>query len=693
MVRNLSIVAVVLIGILSGLLIKDYMGMPSRNLVIFYTSNLRGQIKPFSGAIQDQQYRQIGGLAFIKGFIAETAKVFNFKPDEVLLLDTGDALFGTAEASLTMGDVPLRLMGKAGYDAMTIGNLEFEYGFDRLKYFISAGHVPMLSCNYRDVTAPVGDTFQPGLIIEKGGTKIGVIGLGHGELARNTRQDNIVSLEIIDFRASVQKTAAQLKALGAEIIVLLSHHPAVGNLDNPGEIFPDIDVIIGDLIGPGAVIGGRPMVCQTAPSRGGGIGMVKISYVAGKWDVVRGFQRIFTVDAEKITPDAELASEISRIEAKIDSLLDEVITTSAGVFTNSYSEESTVGKIVSDCMRETAGTQIALTNSGGIKAPIGEGPVTLRHLYDLLPFENTLVSMELTGWQIENLIEEGLSGKTGFLQASGLNCTYSSSNPAGFRLIQIDVGDEPLEYNRTYSVAVNDFMYANRHDWPELSLGKNLQVRGLIREGLEAYLRKSTKIEPDVKPRFTDAIDMDETLRIQALSYELASLTQPVEHDGTSNSEYSRLLAEIIRLETGADFAFIPANLISRTREPLLNVTPARVSSDFSTAEGVKTVEINGAILQQLTRAAVGSESAMAFSGLSLELLDNGNVKILPWGGNFDAANIYKIAVNEQFPDKIDALYDLTALEKVKVFNDIRRVFLNGLRARNGQVELKRALY
>jgi 2',3'-cyclic-nucleotide 2'-phosphodiesterase (5'-nucleotidase family) len=692
-VKNLSIVAVVLIGLLAGLLIKDYMSLPSRNLIIFYTSNLRGQIKPFSGAIQDQQYRQIGGLAFIKGFIAETSKAFNFNPDEVLLLDTGDALFGTAEASLTMGDVPLRLMGKAGYDAMTIGNLDFEYGFDRLKNFISAGHVPMLACNYRDVTAPVGDTFQPGLIIDKGGVKVGIIGLGHGELARNTRQDNIVSLEIIDFRASVQKTAAQLKSAGAEVIVLLSHHPSVGSLDNPGEVFPDIDIIIGDLIGPGSVISGRPLVCQTAPSRGGGIGMVKVSYVGGEWDIARGFQRIFTVDAEKITPDAGLAAEISRIEAKIDGLLDEVITTSSGNFTNSYTEESTIGNLIADCMKDIAGTQIALTNSGGIKAAINEGPVTLRHLYDMLPFENTLVAIDMAGWQIENLIEEGLTGKTGFLQASGLSCTYSSSNPPGFRLIQIYVGDEPLEYNRTYSLAVNDFMYSNQHDWPELNLGKNPQVRGLIREGLETWLRKVKSVAPDVEKRYTDATDIDETLQIQALSHVQASLTQPVEHDGTCNSEYSRLLAEIIRLETGADFAFIPASLVSKTREPLSSLTPARIVSDFSTAEGVKIAEITGAQLEKLVRTAVGSESAMAFSGLSLEMLDNGNIKIIPWGGNFLPENVYRIAVNENFPDRVDGQYDVTDVEKVKVFNDIRRVFLNGLRARNGQVELKRALY
>jgi len=692
-VKNLSIVALILIGILSGMLLKDYMSIPSRNLVIFYTSNLRGQIKPFSGAIQDQQYQQIGGLAFIKGFIAETANAFNFKRDEVLLLDTGDALFGTAEASLTMGEVPLRLMGKAGYDAMTIGNLEFEFGFDRLKGFISSGLVPMLACNYRDVTSPVGDTFKPGIIITKGDIKIGIIGLGNGDLARNTRQDNIVNLEIIDFKTSVQKTAAQLKAEGAEIVVLLSHHPAVGSLDNPGEVFPDVDIIIGDLIGPGAVITGRPLVCQTAPSRGGGVGMVKISYSTGKWDIARGFQRIFTVDAERISPDAELVAEISRVEAKIDGLLDEVITQNVGTFTYSYNEESTAGKLVADCMKETAGTQIAFTNSGGVKAAPGEGPVTLRHLYDMLPFENTLVALDLYGWQIENLVEEGLSGKTGFLQAAGINCIYSSSNPAGFRLMQIYVGDEPLEFGKTYSVSVNDFMYTNQHDWPELNQGKNPQVRGLVRESLEKYLRKSPTVAPDEQNRFIDSQELDETLLIQALSFELASLTSPVVHDGTNNSEYSRLLAEVIRLESGADFAFIPSGLILKTREPLSSITPARIISDFSTSEGVKIAEITGAVLEKLVTAAMRSDDSLAFSGLSVEVLGDGKLKILPWGGNFAADNIYKLAVNEQFPEKSEGSYDLTGIEFTKIFNDIRRVFINGLRAKNGQVEIKRAFY
>ena len=377
MVRNLAVLALVLICMLAGMIAYDYMKIPSRNLVIFYTSNLRGQIKPFSGTVLDRQYDQVGGLAFIKGFINDTSKAFNFNPEQVLLLDTGDALFGTAEASLTMGEVPLRLMGKAGYDAMTIGNMEFEYGFEALKKFVNSNHVPMLACNYRDVTSPVGDTFKGSMLIDKGGIKVGLVGLGHGQLARNTRQDNIVNLEITDMKSSVQKAAAMLREKGAEVVVLISHHPELGGLENPAEIFPDVDIIIGDLIGPGSIVSGKPMICQTAPGRGAGVGMVKVSFVGGKWDIARGFQRIFPVDASKYSPDADLATEISRVEAKIDSLLDEVITKCTGNFSYSYTEESSIGNLIADCMRETAGTQVALANSGGIKTSLSQGAVTL----------------------------------------------------------------------------------------------------------------------------------------------------------------------------------------------------------------------------------------------------------------------------------------------------------------------------
>lgn len=679
---------------LVGLIIHDHYSIPSRNLVIFYTSNLRGQIKPFSGTVQDRHYDQIGGLAFIKGFIENSADIFNYNAANVLLLDTGDALFGTAEASLTMGDVPLTLMGKAGYDAMAIGNMEFEYGFDRLKYFIGSNHVPMLACNYRDHTSPIGETFRPGIIVEKAGVKIGIIGLGHANLARNTRPDNIINIEISDLQTSVNQTANLLKSQGAELLILLSHHPELGSIENPDKFFPDIDIIIGDMIGPVTTFTQRPMVCQTAPNRGGGIGMIKISHIGGKWDLDRGFQRIFPIDSSNISPDAELVAEIGRVEAKIDSLLDEVLTESKGTYSRSFNEESGIGNLIADFMRQESGTQIALQNSGGIKGSIETGKVTLRTLYDILPFENNLVTLELEGWELENIIEESLTGKTGFLQASGINCTYSSSNPPGFRIIQIDINDEPLEFNKKYNLTVNDFMAANEHDWPEIRHAGNHKVLGLMRENLVKWLKSQPSIAPSDSKRFNDFEELDETLRTQALSFELASLSQAIGNDGTANSEYARLLAEVIRLECSADFSLLPVSIIVNTREPLQVITPARVISDISTAEGVKILEVKGEDLQRLLKATQASATPIiSFSGLSIETSSDGEMKIFPWAGNFEADNIYKIAVNENFKLKLEGHYDLSACDSKKRFNDIRRCFINGLRRRNGQVEIRRAIY
>ena len=119
-------------------------------------------------------------------------------------------------------------------------------------------------------------------------------------LARNTREDNIVNIEVSEMRASVNKTAAELKSKGAEIIVLLSHHPQLDSLEAPDVAFPDVDIIIGDLIGPISVLKSRPLICQTASNRGGGIGMIKIPFVGGKWALDQAFKRVFPVDSSKI---------------------------------------------------------------------------------------------------------------------------------------------------------------------------------------------------------------------------------------------------------------------------------------------------------------------------------------------------------------------------------------------------------
>lgn len=690
MVRNLAIVTVILLCILGGTLIHDYIQLPSKNLTIVYTSNLRGQIKPFAGSVSDRQYQQIGGLAFIKGFIKKVAPQYNIDPENIILLDTGDALFGTAEATLTMGEMPLKLMNKMGYDAMAVGNLEFEFGFEALKNFAQSNQVPMLACNFRDVSS-TDEIFKPCVMINKGGVKVGIIGLGQDDIARNTRKDNIINLEVSDMQASVQKTANYLKENGAEIIVLLSHHSGISSIKNIAEVFPDVDIIISDLVGQASIIfGEKPLICQTAPGRGAGVGIVKIVYQEGRWQIEQGMHRIFPIDSNNIEPDQELAQEISKFESKIDNLLDEVVTNSKAKFTHSFLEESPLGFLIADSMREAAGADVALTNSGGIKSIIYEGNVTLRNLYEILPFENNLIKVELVGNELENLIEHSLSdNKSGFLQSSGIECIYSSTNPKGCKIIQIDINGNPLELDATYSVAINDFMYANSLDWPELSAGRNPVIKGMIRESFKDYLKKRSNIVPVTKLNYEDC---NENVLIKTpLTTELITLSSPVTQEAKTNYQYALLLCEMIRQETQADFALVPSSIINKTIEPLEIVTMSKIISDFNTKEGVSIIEMSGKMIMQMLEESFKAQNNLSFAGFSVEKNDK-SFMIIPWKDSFELDTTYKVAINENFYTEIENVTH-TTLNKVKRFSDIRKTFVDGLRKNNGKVELKRAFY
>jgi len=686
--------ATVLVFLLAGLLLRDHLNLPSKYLVIFYTSNLRGQISPFVGDVGDRQNMKVGGLAFVKGLINETIKKFHLDQNICLLLDTGDSIFGSAEASLTMGEAPFNLLAKTGYDAIAVGNMEFEFGLETLRKFVNSDKFAFLACNFRDLKSPLGNTFLPGKIFEKGGAKFGVIGLGHQELARNTRQENLLQIEITDMQIAVQKTAAILKSQGAELIILLSHHPGLDDHQDLAKIFPDVDVVIGDLISPQNVgPPKKPLVCSTAFARGAGLGMVKIPCIRGEWVVSRAFRNHLIVDTDSITPDPELVNEISKVEAKVDTLLEKVLAEALGDFKRSYNDESSMGDLITDCMRETAKTQIAFQNSGGIKIAFPRGPIALRDLYEMLPFENTIVKVDLPGWKIENLIENSLSGRGSFLQASGINCTYSSDNPPGFRVIQIGVGDEPIEWNCTYSVAVNDFMLENQLNWPELSQGENITVIGPLRENLKNFLEKVGSVTPDLDKRFCDIQDMDETLRTQAMSIDLASLSQPVVHNFSIESEYGRLLAETLRTETDSDFCFVPLSLIKGGMQPLKVVTPFRIATDIPDYNSLQTIILPGSVVQKIVETALATETLCCFAGFSIELKDGKLSKIYPWEGDFDVNREYKVAIPQNFPGKIPGFYDFREIKRTTVFSDLRRVFINGLRKVEGRVELRRAVY
>jgi 2',3'-cyclic-nucleotide 2'-phosphodiesterase (5'-nucleotidase family) len=175
--------------------------------------------------------------------------------------------------------------------------------------------------------------------------------------------------------------------------------------------------------------------------------LVEIKPVQGRENPA--VQRIVTAYARKV--DAQLNVPVAEAQVDLDG---ERVRT----------QETNLGNLIADIMRETTGAQVALTNGGGIRASIPQGPVKVKEVYTTLPFDNYLVAIKITGRQLREALEHGVSGLEEpagrFPQVSGISFTYSRSAPVGSRVKKVLIQGHPLDPEKEYTVATNDFLAA-----------------------------------------------------------------------------------------------------------------------------------------------------------------------------------------------------------------------------------------
>jgi 2',3'-cyclic-nucleotide 2'-phosphodiesterase (5'-nucleotidase family) len=172
----------------------------------------------------------------------------------------------------------------------------------------------------------------------------------------------------------------------------------------------------------------------------------------------------------------------------------------------SLEAESNLGNLITDAMREASGADIAFQNSGGIRADIPRGRINLEQIYTTLPFDNLLLQMELTGAQIMELLEQSIARKRGILQVSGLKVVYDPSKPDASKVKSVLVGeDEPLDPQRYYKVATNDFLAAGGDGYHAFKEGKNLIYGGFLRDIFTDYVSKHSPVNPQLEGRISFA--------------------------------------------------------------------------------------------------------------------------------------------------------------------------------------------
>ncbi len=439
----------------------------------------------------------------------------SMNPLGTLILDAGDAFQGTPVSNIHRGKPLVEMMNYIGYEAMAVGNHEFDWGIEAALDSLKLGKFPLLAANIYEDGKPV-KWAKPYTIIEKNGVKVGVIGLSTPETSITAHSKYVGKYEFKDPVEIANALIPEVKKAGAQIIVLLGHIP--GEQDSKTkEIKGALADLAKGVTGANVVIGGHSHMNVAgilnnaavieANKNGRNIGQATVI-----WDCMNG--KVVGVTASNIDvrggklnvkPVDAVEAIVNKYNDDLKPIFDVVIGETTTDIVRDYNNESAMGNWVTDIMREAAGVQIAVTNAGGLREDIKAGDITVGDIFKVMPFDNVIVTGEITGAQLKATLEQSVTLFKGMLQISGISFTYDSTKPEGQRVISMTLADgTAIEMDETYTICTNDFLAPGGDGFVTLKEVKWTDTYELIRDAMIEIIKDKKVITPEVDGRIVD---------------------------------------------------------------------------------------------------------------------------------------------------------------------------------------------
>jgi 5'-nucleotidase len=474
-----------------------------QTLTIVHVNDMHGRVAENEGSSE---------LGFAK--LASVVNGLRAEDPNVLFLNAGDALHGTIDVNLTQGEEIVKIMNKMEFDAMTPGNHDFNYGYNRLLELKEMAEFPILGANIVKESDKTSD-FEPYIIKDmENGLKVGIFGLGTDETKYKSHPSNTIGIEFADVVTTADKYVKELKDKGADVIIALVHlgmdESSVNTSNELAEKVEGIDLIVDGhshhILEEGMIVNDTLIV--QAGSYTQNIGHVKLEFEDGK--IVNRVAHIMTYEDLKDTePDQEIANMVEELVAKNEPLKNTVIGRTEvkleGTRELVRAGETNLGNLITDAMRKSTGADFALTNGGGIRASIDEGEITLGEVLTAFPFTNTLAVIEVTGEEVLLALEHGVDAYPEpaghFPHVSGLTYTFDPSKPVGQRIVSVTINGEPIDKTETYTMVTNDFLAAGGDGYTMFTNKPFIGEGGLLSDVLAEYISSTEMIGPRVEGR------------------------------------------------------------------------------------------------------------------------------------------------------------------------------------------------
>jgi len=480
------------------------------------------------------------------------------KKPNALLLDAGDVFSGTLYFNEFLGQADVEFMNLMKVDAMTFGNHEFDLGSSveghkALADFIKAAKFPFVSSNVdfsndklfdglfntKISATPQNANIYTGIVKVVDGEKVGIFGLTTAETADISSPENITFTNYIE---DAKKMVAEFEKMGINKIVAITHigyddNPAVDNDIELAKAVEGIDVIVGGhshttLAEPVLIkTNAEPTIIVQTGQYADNLGTLDVTF--DKNGVVTAHEGKL-IEIAKKADDPEAAMLLKKYSSKIDEVKNKPTGATAvqalenprlgeGNTTSSVRRNETpLGNLITDGMLIKAKeynnkVTMAFQNGGGIREAINQGPITVGEVISVLPFGNTLATMELTGAEIKQAFEisfkEYPAENGGFLHVSGAKVKFDSTKPAGQRVVSISYENEDGTYTEVqdaekYTIATNAFTAKGGDGY---NVFKKAYEEGRVTdlglsdwENLRDHVAKLVVVDPQIDDRIVD---------------------------------------------------------------------------------------------------------------------------------------------------------------------------------------------
>ena len=491
-----------------------------REVTILYTNDFHSAFDPIPAYWLPGEPK-LGGAAQLASLINQ----YRQRAQTSFLFDSGDMFTGQL-SFLTRGEALMEMMISMHYDAMAIGNHEFDYGSANFTRQMSLVPFPVLGANiyYKGTNHRYA---RPYTIIERNGVRLGVIGIIGGDAIGVVPAALVTDLEFRDPEPEVAAAVKELKDK-VDLIVVLSHQGKTGPQQTDAEAHPDLqrdfdeDIkLCGDVPGIDIFIGGHAHIGIEKPyvhpqtgtiivqTYGYGTRMGYLKLTVKDKKVIAHQGELVKVWSDQLKPDPAVAAKLAYYKQLVAPQIGEVLGVNKKRLVRDYRAESTLGSFVADVMRERANADVAIENAGGLRWDIPAGEINKGHVLDALPFLNYLWTYEMTGAQIREVLEHSLSLIHGMAQVSGLRAVYDMRQPVGHRLVELRIGGQLADDRKRYRVAITNFIAEGGDEYYTLMKSQPIEKGPLLSESVMDYFRKHHEVTPPTMGRLVPLNESD----------------------------------------------------------------------------------------------------------------------------------------------------------------------------------------